>query len=90
MFSNAEELLSYTRDEGVRFIDIRFCDLPGVMQHFNVPIESFTADNATIATAASIWRPLAASQDDLAIDGLRFLRTWRDGWPAGRAAPGDE
>ena len=26
-------------------------------------IESFTADNATIATAASIWRPLARTQD---------------------------
>lgn len=38
-------------------------------------IESFTADNAAIATAASIWRPLAATQDDLARDGLSFLRT---------------
>lgn len=38
-------------------------------------IESFTADNASIATAASIWRPLAASQDDLARDGLAFLRS---------------
>ncbi|HVK22296.1 MAG TPA: sugar phosphate isomerase/epimerase family protein [Actinokineospora sp.] len=37
-------------------------------------IESFTAENASIATAASIWRPLAASQDALAIDGLGFLR----------------
>jgi D-psicose/D-tagatose/L-ribulose 3-epimerase len=37
-------------------------------------IESFTADNETIATAASIWRPLAASPDELAADGLRFLR----------------
>ncbi|MEU5722272.1 sugar phosphate isomerase/epimerase family protein [Micromonospora sp. NPDC047738] len=37
-------------------------------------IESFTAENATIATAASIWRPLAASQDAIAIDGLKFLR----------------
>lgn len=36
-------------------------------------IESFTADNAAIATAASIWRPLAATQDDLARDGLRHL-----------------
>jgi D-psicose/D-tagatose/L-ribulose 3-epimerase len=44
-------------------------------------IESFTADNATIATAASIWRPLAPSQDQLATDGLAFLRQWRDGWP---------
>jgi D-psicose/D-tagatose/L-ribulose 3-epimerase len=37
-------------------------------------IESFTAENATIATAASIWRPLAASQDAIAVDGLHFLR----------------
>ncbi|MFB9528653.1 sugar phosphate isomerase/epimerase family protein [Nonomuraea roseola] len=38
-------------------------------------IESFTAHNQTIATAASIWRPLAPSQDALAVDGLAFLRT---------------
>jgi D-psicose/D-tagatose/L-ribulose 3-epimerase len=38
-------------------------------------IESFTPDNASIAVAASIWRPLAASPDDLAADGLAFLRT---------------
>lgn len=38
-------------------------------------IESFTADNASIATAASIWRPLATTQDDLARDGLAFLRS---------------
>lgn len=36
-------------------------------------IESFTAENASIATAASIWRPLAASQDAIAVDGLAFL-----------------
>ena len=41
-------------------------------------IESFTADNASIATAASIWRPLAPSQDDLARDGLAFLRSLPD------------
>ncbi|MGF9646368.1 sugar phosphate isomerase/epimerase [Pseudarthrobacter oxydans] len=37
-------------------------------------IESFTADNAAIAVAASIWRPLAPSQDELAASGLAFLR----------------
>jgi D-psicose/D-tagatose/L-ribulose 3-epimerase len=37
-------------------------------------IESFTGENATIATAASIWRPLAVSQDALAVDGLAHLR----------------
>jgi D-psicose/D-tagatose/L-ribulose 3-epimerase len=39
-----------------------------------VVIESFTAENETIATAASIWRPLAESQDAIAVDGLAFLR----------------
>lgn len=41
-------------------------------------IESFTAHNATIATAASIWRPLAPTQDALAVDGLTFLRSLID------------
>jgi D-psicose/D-tagatose/L-ribulose 3-epimerase len=40
-----------------------------------VSIESFTSENETIAVAASIWRPLAPSQDALARDGLAFLRT---------------
>lgn len=39
-----------------------------------VAIESFTAENEAIATAAAIWRPLASSQDDIAINGLAFLR----------------
>ncbi|MGC5031204.1 sugar phosphate isomerase/epimerase family protein [Micromonospora sp. DT229] len=39
-----------------------------------VCIESFTPDNDTIATAASIWRPLAPSPDRLALDGLANLR----------------
>jgi D-psicose/D-tagatose/L-ribulose 3-epimerase len=31
-------------------------------------------ENETIATAASVWRPLAESQDAIAVDGLAFLR----------------
>ena len=38
-------------------------------------IESFTAAQETIATAASVWRPFAETQDALAVDGLAFLRT---------------
>ena len=44
MFSNADEVLRFIKDEGVKFVDVRFCDLPGVMQHFNVPAESVDAD----------------------------------------------
>ncbi len=40
-----------------------------------VCLESFTGDNEAIAVAAAIWRPLAASQDDLARDGLAHLRS---------------
>jgi D-psicose/D-tagatose/L-ribulose 3-epimerase len=39
-----------------------------------VVIESFTAKVESIAKAAAIWRPLANSQDELAGDGLTFLR----------------
>ena len=41
MFQSADDLLAYVKDEGVETIDIRFCDLPGVMQHFTVPAGSF-------------------------------------------------
>ncbi|GAB3686328.1 type I glutamate--ammonia ligase [Angustibacter aerolatus] len=43
MFSNAEEVMQFIRDEDVKFVDVRFCDLPGVMQHFNVPAASVDA-----------------------------------------------
>ena len=41
MFANSDELLKYVKDEGVEMIDVRFCDLPGIMQHFTVPVSSF-------------------------------------------------
>jgi len=39
-----------------------------------VVIESFTPGAVEIAKAASIWRPLAPSQDELGAGGARFLR----------------
>ncbi|MDR1388004.1 MAG: type I glutamate--ammonia ligase [Propionibacteriaceae bacterium] len=41
MFQGADDLLAYASTNGVEFVDVRFCDLPGVMQHFNVPIKAF-------------------------------------------------
>jgi glutamine synthetase len=32
-----EELLASIKDQGVEFVDFRFCDLPGLMQHFSIP-----------------------------------------------------
>ena len=42
MFSNADEVLSYIKKNDVAFIDVRFCDLPGVMQHFTFPAQNFS------------------------------------------------
>ena len=41
MFKDAAEVLSFIKKEGVEMIDVRFCDLPGIMQHFTVPAGSF-------------------------------------------------
>ena len=44
MFTSADEVLSYLKKEAVEMVDVRFCDLPGVMQHFTVPVSSFNED----------------------------------------------
>ncbi|GMA31508.1 type I glutamate--ammonia ligase [Litorihabitans aurantiacus] len=44
MFSSAEEAIAFTREQDVKFIDVRFIDLPGVQQHFNIPVEAFNDD----------------------------------------------
>ena len=44
MFSKPEEVLAFIKSEDVKFIDVRFCDLPGTMQHFNVPAYSLPDD----------------------------------------------
>lgn len=50
-------------------------------------IESFTADNAGIATAASVWRPLADTQDTIAVEGLAFLKGLHRDTHAGSDGP---
>lgn len=39
-----------------------------------VSIESFTSDNQELADAVCIWRPLATDQDEMAKNGLKFLK----------------
>ena len=38
---NADEVLRFVGDNKAEFVDVRFCDLPGTVQHFTVPAESF-------------------------------------------------
>ncbi|MGH8866638.1 MAG: type I glutamate--ammonia ligase [Actinomycetes bacterium] len=44
MFQTADEVMRYIADEDVAFVDVRFCDLPGIMQHFTVPATGFGAE----------------------------------------------
>jgi glutamine synthetase len=47
MFKDAKELLAYIKKENVEYVDVRFCDLPGVMQHFNAPASTFDEESLT-------------------------------------------
>src|SRR6266705_558522 len=43
-FSSAEDVLRCIAEENVEFIDVRFTDLPGTVQHFTIPVQTFDAD----------------------------------------------
>jgi glutamine synthetase len=39
-----DEVVQLIQDEGVEIVDFRFCDLPGLMQHFSMPPHELTVD----------------------------------------------
>src|SRR5919202_1851704 len=39
-----QDVLALADQRDVRIVDLRFCDLPGLMQHFSIPIEELTED----------------------------------------------
>ena len=68
MFSNADEVLKYIADQDVKFVDVRFCDLPGIMQHFNVPAVSLDEDffvNGQMFDGSSIRGFQAINESDM-------------------------
>ena len=44
MFKNAAEIIDYIKKNDVKFVDVRFIDLPGIQHHFNVPASTFDQD----------------------------------------------
>jgi glutamine synthetase len=44
MFTDPSEVLTFIKDTDVKFLDLRFTDLPGVQQHFNIPAVSVDDD----------------------------------------------
>ncbi|ALD64322.1 type I glutamate--ammonia ligase [Glutamicibacter soli] len=68
MFKSPEEALAYIAEEDVKFVDIRFTDLPGVQQHFNVPAKSVDADffvNGQLFDGSSIRGFAGVSDSDM-------------------------
>lgn len=43
--STAKDVLDRIASEGFEFVDLRFCDLPGQMQHFTIPVAQLTEDS---------------------------------------------
>ncbi|MCX5396597.1 type I glutamate--ammonia ligase [Streptomyces sp. NBC_00102] len=67
MFQNADEVQKYVADNDVKFIDVRFCDLPGVMQHFTIPAASFDPAEELAFDGSSIRGFQAIHESDMAL-----------------------
>ena len=87
MFSTTEELVKYISDNDVEVFDIRFCDLPGIMNHLTVPAKTVTEkslaggmafDGSSIRGFQSIHESdmmLLPDPDTARIDSFRAAKT---------------
>jgi glutamine synthetase len=67
MFQNAEEARKFIADVDVKFVDVRFCDVPGIMQHFTVPVQTFDPDEELAFDGSSIRGFQAIHESDMAL-----------------------
>ncbi|MFE6662324.1 type I glutamate--ammonia ligase [Streptomyces sp. NPDC057697] len=67
MFQNADDAKKYIADNDVKFIDVRFCDLPGVMQHVTVPAATFDPADELAFDGSSIRGFQAIHESDMAL-----------------------
>ncbi|MEW2069873.1 type I glutamate--ammonia ligase [Streptomyces sp. NPDC007346] len=67
MFQNADEVQKYVADNDVKFIDVRFCDLPGVMQHVTIPAATFDPAEELAFDGSSIRGFQAIHESDMAL-----------------------
>ncbi len=44
MFKSSSEIIEYVKKNDVKFVDIRFIDLPGIQHHFNIPAVNLTQE----------------------------------------------
>ena len=45
-FATISDVVEYIKEEGIRFLDVRFTDVPGTEHHFTIPAEEFDEDAA--------------------------------------------
>ncbi|MFF3287405.1 type I glutamate--ammonia ligase [Streptomyces sp. NPDC003023] len=67
MFQNADDAKKFIADEDVKFIDVRFCDLPGVMQHLTIPASAFDPTEELAFDGSSIRGFQAIHESDMAL-----------------------
>ncbi|MER5638563.1 type I glutamate--ammonia ligase [Kitasatospora sp. NPDC002227] len=67
MFNNAAEVKQYIAENDIKFVDVRFCDLPGVMQHFSVPAATFDPAETLMFDGSSIRGFQAIHESDMAL-----------------------
>ena len=44
MPKTAAEVVKLAKDKGIQIVDLRFIDLPGMWQHFSIPVEDLEED----------------------------------------------
>ncbi|MER5353053.1 type I glutamate--ammonia ligase [Kitasatospora sp. NPDC002551] len=67
MFNNAAEVKQFIQDNDVKFVDVRFCDLPGVLQHFSVPAATFDPSEVLMFDGSSIRGFQAIHESDMGL-----------------------
>ncbi|MFF0293713.1 type I glutamate--ammonia ligase [Kitasatospora sp. NPDC004615] len=67
MFTNADEVKQYIADNDIKFVDVRFCDLPGVLQHLAVPADTFDPTETLMFDGSSIHGFQAIHESDMAL-----------------------
>ena len=87
MFKTPQEVIDFIQETDVKLLDIRFTDLPGVQQHFNIPAETVDLDffeNGQLFDGSSIRGFQGIADADLQllpdvttayIDDFRAVRT---------------
>ena len=61
-----KEVIAYSKEQGVRIVDLKFMDFPGLWQHFSVPIsqldeQSFEEGYGFDGSSIRGWQPINAS-----------------------------